>query len=244
MDNISCLLGKSQMKKTKSTFLALVAALLLPMAANAVPITWEITGEIDDVDGTSPAALGDMFRVLINFDTDASLNIAQTGGRFDPGTRYQYDASGLSFLVSLEGQLDQLITPIAGGINLLWLRDNSGDRFLGGEPPEVDGLSFAILDADAYGFSPIFRGDILDIFTGGDLPTTPDQRLLDLAISAFQITTADGFASGRVDTISRVPEPGTLALFGLGLAGMGLSRRRKKTRPSGGFSHVFTARNP
>ena len=29
-------------------------------------------------------------------------------------------------------------------------------------------------------------------------------------------------------TASRVPEPGTLALFGIGLAGMGFSRRKKK----------------
>jgi len=215
------------MKRTRSIYLALVAAILSPLAANAVPITWEITGEFNEVAGTSPAALGDMFRVLINFDTDASLDIAQTGGRFDPGTRYQYDASALSFLVSLENQADQLITPMAGGIDLLWLRDNSGDRFAGGEPPEVDGLSFAILDANGFGFSPIFRGDILDIFDGGDLPTTPDQRLLDLDISIFQITTADGYALGDIDSIRLVPEPSTLALFGIGLFGMAARRRRK-----------------
>jgi hypothetical protein len=29
-------------------------------------------------------------------------------------------------------------------------------------------------------------------------------------------------------TARKVPEPGTLALFGIGLAGMGLARRRKK----------------
>ena len=33
---------------------------------------------------------------------------------------------------------------------------------------------------------------------------------------------------GKLDSISVVPEPGTLALLGIGLAGMGLSRRTKK----------------
>jgi len=36
-----------------------------------------------------------------------------------------------------------------------------------------------------------------------------------------------GFGSGVFAVASRVPEPGTLALLGLGLAGLGLSRRRK-----------------
>ena len=215
------------MTKTKSAYLALLAVLLSPMAANAVPITWEFTGEFNEVSGSPGVSLGEMFRVLVNFDTDAALLRAQTGGRFDPGTRYEYDASAVSFLVSLPGHADQLITPFGDGTDLLWLRDNSGDRAID-EFPEVDGLTFALFDINNIGASIILRGSILDLFNSGALPTNPDPRLLDLEITAFQWLTADGFATGDISSINRVPEPGTLALFGLGLAAMRLSRRRKK----------------
>lgn len=214
------------MRKLKLILAAL--CMISPFAANAVPITWEFTGEIDDVSGSPGVAIGDAFHVLVNFDTDASLERAQTGGRFDPGTRYEYDASGVSMLVSFPGLSDQLITPFGDGLDLLWLRDNSGDRSLD-EFDEVDGLTFALLDSNSIGVSIVLRGSILDIFNGGDLPVNPDPRLVDLEIARFQWLTADGSAFGDVAAISRVsvPEPSTLALLGIGLLGMGLARRRR-----------------
>ena len=214
------------MTKSRNLLLALLAVLLSPMAANAGLITWEFNGEITEVNGSSSSSLGDIFRVVVDFDANAVLERAQTGGRFGDGTRYEYDGSAMSFLVSLEGQADQSFSPIAGGLNLLWLRDNSADRSCC-EAPEVDGLTFALLDADAFGVSVILRGSILDIFNNGDLPTYPDPRLVDLEIAAFQWATADGSTIGRISSIRRIPEPGTLALLGIGLLGMGLARRSR-----------------
>lgn len=216
------------MPTSKTTCLALIAVLMSPMAANAVPITWEFTGEFDTVDGSPGVSVGDAFRVLVNFDSDASLVTTQTGGRFEPGTRYEYDASGLSFHVSLLGLPEQSITPFGDGFDLLWLRDNSGDRSCC-ESPEVDGLTFALIDANGIGASIVLRGSILDIFSGPGLPTDPDPRLVDLEIARFQWLGADGNAFGDVASINRVAvaEPGTLALLGLGLFVIAQARRRK-----------------
>ena len=215
------------MTRTKSAYLTFIALLLSPMMASADLVTWEFTGEIDEVDGSPGTSIGDMFSILVSFDTDAALERAQTGGRFGDGTRYEYDASAISMLVSLPGQADQLITLADDGFNLLWLRDNSADRSAD-EFDEVDGLTFALFDADGFGFSIVLRGSNLDIFNNGELPTDPDPGLVDFEIAAAQWSSEDGFAGGRISSIARVPEPGTLILLGAGLAGIGIGRRRKR----------------
>lgn len=215
------------MKRARSAYLTLIAVLLSPMVANADLISWEFTGQISVASGSSSSSVGDLFRVVVGFDTDATLVQAQTGGIFGAGTRYEYDGSGVSFHVSLQGQADQSITPFGEGLDFIWLRDNSADRACC-EFDEVDGLTFALLDANAFGVSIILRGSILDIFSGGELPTNPDPRLLDLEIAAFQWTVEDGLTIGEISSITRVPEPGTLALLAIGLLGMGFAGFRRR----------------
>lgn len=213
------------MNRARSACLTLIVVLLSPVVANADLITWEFSGQIDDTDRAG-VSVGNAFSVQVNFDTDAALLTTQTGGVFDPGARYQYDPSGMSFVVNLPGLTDAVFTP-GSGLNVLWLRDNSGDRQCC-EPAVVDGLSFQLQGTDFLVQAGIFRGSILDIFDGPGLPTTPDPRLVDLEISAFYLENGDGYASGRILSIAAVPEPGTLALLGIGLLGMGATRRRKR----------------
>jgi len=185
------------MKRTKSTFLALVAVLLSPLAANADIITgtisnWAESGPNQVIgDGTNSVTAwwsinttnkGWFYGSSFTGDSDVAVAIGVNV------ISDIIDASLLSFSSNFAGPLcDAACASNGVGDFVVWRNIGTG--------------YFGVLRID----------DIVG--NGGDATLNGTWW--------FQTDGTGNFAS--------VPEPGTLALFGIGLLGMGAARRRRKT---------------
>ena len=210
------LFGDSPMTGTKSAYLAVLAVLLLPMAANAGLIVNTGPGAGGNVGGPSLNSnqhLAGEFTTtqdwLIN-SIEGWISLATLG---ETGTVAIYSdggaAPGVELFSAAFGALANSDAEWEGAFGLGWLLGTgtywatfevrAGQTFAGAMPTGAPNPLFTTFDPGGDG----------SWAAGGGFPGS-----IGIRIDASEPTT--------------VPEPGTLALLGIGLFGMGLARRRKK----------------
>ena len=264
------------MKKTRSTYLALIAVLLAPFAANAGPIyvaTWESNSEIFLVESTTGIATSIGFAGTQISGLDFFGGVLAGWGQ--DGSLYTIDTStGAGTLVGASGFLGTEGAAAFGPDGSLYAADSSLNQLvqlntatgagtlIGSFGPfgqDISGLAF--IEETLFGVDGLLNNLVTIDITSG-LATTVGSLGITIAASGPSVggltyngselfflykggiflidsvtgaatgiagfsSNLEGRAIGGAASITAVPQPGTLALLGIGLAAMGLARRKR-----------------
>ncbi len=203
----------------KNKILAILAVGLLagPMAAMAAPITFLFSGPDGSINFNGAGYTNHELTIELTGNTGDLVVGGALGGDLYAGLQPYYSSVSLGFSnVAGVDLLDVVINPTAFGapfVNGVYLR-------LGGT---VNGIFGGMMSATLSWDRMSDIGPLLG-FNGanGAISTS----LVSGQTLAWE--NLDGaLPSGDASFQATVPEPGTLALLGLGLAGLGFARRRK-----------------
>ena len=181
------------MIKTKSTFLALVAVLLSPMAANAVPIVWDFNGHSYEL-------------------------IASGGITWQDASDAAEGMGGYLATITSDAENEFIVSMLGIGQSPYWL---GGFQAPGSSEPDTE---WQWVTGEAWGYTNWASGEPNDAAGEDALAFAFFADVGQWNDAPVDYLYGNG---GYVVEYKKVPEPGTLALFGLGLFGMGLAKRKK-----------------
>lgn len=211
---------------------ACAAAMLAFGVAHAVPVSFQFTGVVDKA-GDFGIELGAQVSGVITYDTSTQPDFES--GPIGTGANMQlvnYNLTGIgSFDVNLAGK--QLTTSTMGAT----IRDNLGgnvdeqiDFVAGGV--RLDGLAYS----GAYAVLTLAtRAGVSDVLNR-NLPSSINLADFDAPYFAHYgaVFKGDGQDSStltfNVTSITAVPEPASVVSMSVGLAGVGLSLRRRRVK--------------
>jgi len=208
--------GDTPMKGTKSTYLALVAVLLSPMAANADIITIDfdtLPGGGTIASGTEItnqyAPFGATFSLIEDGSEVSGAFASQIGASTSTGDNSLFNCPGACGARAdiLRIVFESLVSDVS------WYTDSEGSLDITFNAYDAGGILLESITATS-----IFPDFVFTTFSVGGIAR----------IDALQPSDSWGWSLDDLTYTTSVPEPGTLALLGIGLLGMGAARRRKK----------------